>query len=105
MDTIQVSYTQARENLASLLDQVVADQGIVIIQRRNRPDVALLAASELSSLLETVYLLRSPTNAKRLLAALESSYTDDANPNPPGPHSLTALCKELGLERQEETTP
>ena len=43
----------------------------MVIKRRGHPDVALLPAEELTSLMETAYLLRSPANAKRLLAALK----------------------------------
>ena len=68
--TIQTSYSKARANLAALLDHVTAERGIVIINRRGAEDVALVAASELSSLLETAHLLRSPRNAERLLTAL-----------------------------------
>jgi len=49
---------------------VTHDREIVIIQRDGEEDVAMIAASDLSSLLETAYLLRSPANAKRLLSAL-----------------------------------
>jgi antitoxin YefM len=48
----------------------VDDQEVVIVRRRGSPDVALIPAQELSSLMETVHLLRSPANAKRLLSAL-----------------------------------
>ena len=68
--TIQTTYTQARANLANLLDSVTDDQEVVIIQRRGAADVALIAADELQSLLETAHLLRSPANAERLLNAL-----------------------------------
>jgi antitoxin YefM len=68
--TIQTTYTQARANLAKLLDQAVADREVIIIERRGADPVALVAAEELSGLLETAHLLRSPTNAQRLLAAL-----------------------------------
>ena len=44
--------------------------GYIVIQRRGHEDMALLPADELSSLRETAYLLRSPENAARLLAAL-----------------------------------
>jgi antitoxin YefM len=44
--------------------------GVVLVRRRNGCDVAKVAADELSSLLETAHLLRSPANAERLLAAL-----------------------------------
>lgn len=68
--TIQTTYTQARDGLAKLLDQVTHNREVVVIQRRGEEDVALIAASELAGLIETAYLLRSPANAKRLLSAL-----------------------------------
>ncbi|MBC8160355.1 MAG: type II toxin-antitoxin system Phd/YefM family antitoxin, partial [Roseiflexaceae bacterium] len=58
--TIQTTYTQARANFAELLDSVTDDREIIIIQRRGAADVALIAADELQSLLETAHLLRSP---------------------------------------------
>ena len=67
---IQTTYSQARNNLASLLEKVTDEQEIVVINRRGREDVAMVSASELSSLLETAHLLRSPKNAQRLLKAL-----------------------------------
>ena len=67
---IQTTYTHARANLAALCDAVTADREVVIIQRRNAEDVALIAATELDSLLETAHLLRSARNAERLLTAL-----------------------------------
>ncbi len=68
--TIEVSYSEARQKLASLLDNVTQDKEIVIINRRGGEPAALIAADELASLTETVHLLRSPANAERLLAAL-----------------------------------
>jgi antitoxin YefM len=65
-----VSYTQLRENLATLLEKVLDDREPVLVERRGHDDVVLIAADELSSLLETVYLLRSPANAARLLESL-----------------------------------
>jgi antitoxin YefM len=66
----ETTYTRARANLARLCDSAAADREVVIIRRRGAEDVALIAASELRSLMECAYLLRSPRNAKRLLAAL-----------------------------------
>lgn len=74
------SYTKARKNLASLLDKVVNDREIIIIERRNKPNVAIIAADELASLKETAYLLRSPKNAASLLEALEWSKSRDEAP-------------------------
>lgn len=67
---IQTTYTQARAQLATLLDEATNNREIIIIQRRGEEDVALIAADELAGLLETVHLLRSPANAERLLATL-----------------------------------
>ena len=74
---MQTTYTKARENLAHLLDQVVDEREIIIIERRNKPNVALIAEDELTSLKETAYLLRSPQNAARLLNALQWSKSRD----------------------------
>ncbi len=77
---IQTTYSQARENLASLLEQVVNDREIALIQRRGHEDVALVAASELAGLLETAHLLRSPANAKRIFRALNRAKSKNIPP-------------------------
>ena len=66
----ETTYTNLRQHLASILDQVVDRQEPVIVRRRGSQDVALIPASELAGLLETAHLLRSPRNARRLLTAL-----------------------------------
>jgi antitoxin YefM len=53
-----------------LLDHVTKDRETVLIGRRGGEKVAMISEADLSSLLETAYLLRSPRNAERLLAAL-----------------------------------
>lgn len=78
--TIHTSFTQARANFAKLCDSVTANREIAIIQRRGVEDVALIAAAELTSLLETAYLLRSPKNAERLRAALNRALDRDIEP-------------------------
>jgi antitoxin YefM len=91
--TTEITYSQARANLASLLDNVTENREVVIIRRRNAEDAALIAASELTSLLETAYLLRSPANAERLLTAL-----NDALKGQERPMSLVDLRAEVGLD-------
>jgi antitoxin YefM len=66
----ETSYTELRENLASYLDRVVDDREIVVVRRRGARDVAIIAAEELAGMAETVHLLRSPANAKRVLESL-----------------------------------
>ena len=68
--SVKTSYSHARQHLASLWDQVEDSREAAVIQRRGHEDMALIPAEELSSLRETAYLLRSPENAVRLLAAL-----------------------------------
>ena len=93
---IKTTYSHARENLASLLDRVTGDREIAIIKRRGREDVALVSADELTGLLETAHLLRSPANAKRLLTALRRSQSKKLPST-----SLDILRAELGLDGEE----
>ncbi len=78
--TIQTTYTQARASLAKLLDEVTQNRVVVVIQRRGEEDVAMISAAELSSLMETAYLLRSPKNAERLLSALNRALKNEGDP-------------------------
>ena len=89
---IQTTYTQARAQLASLLDAVTDNREVVIIQRRGADDVALIAADELTSLLETAHLLRSPANAERVLTALARARQKSTTPQ-----SIADLRQEVGL--------
>jgi antitoxin YefM len=50
---LETTYTSLRENLASLLDRVVADNEIVIVRRKGAKDVALVPAEELAGYIET----------------------------------------------------
>jgi antitoxin YefM len=92
---IETSYTEARANLARLLDRVTQDREVVLINRRGQEDVAMIAASELSSLLETAYLFRSPKNAMRLLEAMRRSLADEGTPA-----TVEDLRGEFGLDRE-----
>ena len=76
----ETTYTSLRENLASVLDQVVDQRETVIVRRRGSRDVALIPAAELAGLVETAHLLRSPRNARRLLAALNRAGRGKAKP-------------------------
>lgn len=89
----ETTYTQLRQNLASVLDQVAADQETVIVRRRGGHDVALVPAEELAGLVETAHLLRSPKNARRLLTALERSKRGKGNPA-----AVRKIFREAGLE-------
>lgn len=92
--SISLTYTQARANLAKLLDEVSLNKEVVIINRKNAENVALVSESELSGILETAHLLRSPKNAQRLLKALLEIQNENNTPQ-----SLEDLKKEFGLEK------
>ena len=68
MDTI--TYSTARANLASVMDRVCSDHEALIITRNGEQSVVMLSLEDYKALEETTYLLRSPANARRLLAAV-----------------------------------
>ena len=92
--SIEVSYSEARNNLASLLDRVTDEVEVAVIKRRGHEDVALISASELSSLLETEHLFRSPKNAARLTKAIERAKKGGGKKM-----TVEQLRKEYGAER------
>jgi antitoxin YefM len=89
---IETTYTRLRDNLATVLDQVVEDQEVVIVRRRGAPDVALIPADELAGLIETAHLLRSPANAKRLLSAFRRAQRMKGKPS-----TVQQLRREMGI--------
>lgn len=86
------TYSHLRENLAEVWNEVENSQTPIIITRRNHQDLALIPADELASLRETAYLLRSPKNAARLLAALARSLDDTVAPT-----TMDELREKIGL--------
>jgi antitoxin YefM len=91
----ETTYFNARGHLATLLDEVHDNRQVVVIKRRNQKNVGLIAEDELSSLLESVYLLRSPENAKRLFRALDWAETAKGEGD-----SLDGLQAELNSDSQ-----
>jgi len=89
---VETSYSSLRANLASVLDRVVNDREVVIIRRKGDKKIAMIPADELSGLLETAHLLRSPKNTERLLKALQSSKRGRSKPQ-----SVDKLRAEMGL--------
>ncbi|HMN24627.1 MAG TPA: type II toxin-antitoxin system Phd/YefM family antitoxin [Ignavibacteriaceae bacterium] len=87
------TYTQARANLATILDEVSLNKEVILIKRKNAENVALISESELAGILETAHLLRSPKNAQRLLKALLNVQEEVETAK-----SLNDLKKEFGLE-------
>ncbi len=70
-----ISYTAARENLASTMDKVCSEHAPVVITRNRDQSVVMLSLEDYESLEETAYLLRSPANARRLIEAIHALET------------------------------
>jgi antitoxin YefM len=66
-----LSYTESRARYAEVLDSVVNDREEVVITRAGHEPVVIMSLEDFESLRETAYLMRSPTNARRLLDAME----------------------------------
>jgi antitoxin YefM len=66
-----MSYSESRAKYAETLDSVVNDREEVVITRAGHEPVVIVSLDDYESLKETAYLLRSPENARRLIAAIE----------------------------------
>jgi antitoxin YefM len=66
-----ITYSEARNNLASHLDRVVNDADITIITRQKAEPAVLMSLREYESWVETLHLLRGP-NAERLLKSVSN---------------------------------
>jgi antitoxin YefM len=91
------SPTEARNGFFQLLDSVVENHQVFIINRREGENVALIAESDLTSLVETVYLLRNPANGRRLLDAIAESRSGEIQPQ-----TVEELKQELGIDSEEK---
>ncbi|NJL29664.1 MAG: type II toxin-antitoxin system Phd/YefM family antitoxin [Thermoanaerobaculia bacterium] len=89
---IHTTYSAARSRLAELYDRAIDNREIVVIEKRGREAVALLAISEFESLEETAHLLGSKRNAQRLKTALDRAQSRSVEPM-----KVDDLRRELGL--------
>ncbi len=61
-----ISFSDARNNLENLLDQVVNDHDYAVITRRDSKDAVVMSLEQFNGLMETVHLLKSPANVAHL---------------------------------------
>ena len=66
-----VNFTDARNNLKSVIDDVVNDADFTVIARRDAPDAVVMSLDTFNSIMETAYLLKSPENAEWLARGVE----------------------------------
>lgn len=65
-----ISYSEARDNLKSVIDAVVADRAPIAIVRQRGEGAVLISQSEWEAMEETMHLMSSPANARELLASI-----------------------------------
>lgn len=61
-----ISFSEARKHLKAVLDTVNDDADATIVTRRDAGDAVVMSLDYYNSLMETVYLLKSPANAAHL---------------------------------------
>jgi antitoxin YefM len=71
--TNHVSYTDFRERLAAYMDQVWDSRAPLHVTRQGGRAVVVVSEEEFEGWMETLHLLRSPANARRLLAAVAAA--------------------------------
>ncbi|HSO83962.1 type II toxin-antitoxin system prevent-host-death family antitoxin [Thiocapsa sp.] len=65
-----MTYTEIRRRLAETMERVCDDHAPIIVTRKNSRSVVMMSLEDFEALEETAYLLRSPTNARRLLESI-----------------------------------
>ncbi|MGI8952396.1 MAG: type II toxin-antitoxin system Phd/YefM family antitoxin [Chitinophagaceae bacterium] len=65
-----LNYTEFRKNLAKSLDKVNDDAETVVVSRNKGKNVVVISLEEYNSMNETLYLMKSEKNRKRLQQAI-----------------------------------
>ncbi len=65
-----INYSEARRNFKAVLDKVIDDQDCTVITRSGVEDAVIMSKSHYDSIMETLYLMRSPANAQHLMEAI-----------------------------------
>jgi antitoxin YefM len=73
-----INFSDARNSLRSVIDQVVEDADVTVISRRDAPDAVVMSFDYYSSLMETVHLLSSPANAAHLAKSIAQARSGQA---------------------------
>ena len=70
-----INFSDARENLHVVMDQVVEDVDVTVITRRDAPDAVIMSLEHYTSLMETLHLLGSPANAVHLATSMAQAHS------------------------------
>ncbi len=66
-----INFSEARNHLKSVIDQVVDDADVTVITRRDADDAVVMSLDHFNSLMETVHLLGSPANVAHLSRSIK----------------------------------
>jgi antitoxin YefM len=66
-----LTYTHTRQHLSEIMHQVNDDHAPVVVTSQRGKPVVIMSLDDFQSLEETVYLMRNPTGALRLLESVE----------------------------------
>lgn len=65
-----INFSEARNNLKSVLDQVIDDSDYTVITRRDSEDAVVMSLDTFNSFMETFHLLKSPANTEHLTKSI-----------------------------------
>ncbi|ATX79623.1 antitoxin YefM [Mariprofundus aestuarium] len=77
-----VNFSEARNNLKRVLDEVVEDADYTVINRRDAADTVVMSLDSFNSLMETVHLLRSSANVAHLEKSISQYNQGKASEKP-----------------------
>lgn len=72
-----VNFSDARNRLKNILDQVVEDSDYTVISRRDAEDAVVMSLDSFNGLMETVHLLKTPANAAHLAKSIAQYRSGD----------------------------
>ncbi len=77
-----ISFSEARNRLKQIIDQVVDDADVAVITRRDAPDAVVMSLETFNSWQETVHLLKTPANAAHLAKSIKQLRAGKVKPRP-----------------------
>lgn len=76
MDQI-ITYSHLRQNLKSLMDEVLDNHEIIAVTRGNRPPVVMMSLEDFKGYEETAHLLSTEANRHALARSIEQARTGE----------------------------
>lgn len=78
-----ISYTDARASLKDVMDRAIHDRSAVVITRKNREAAVMISLDEYNAIQETLHLLNSPENTRRLRRSIAQLTAGDGTEREP----------------------